>query len=326
VGLVIGRRWFAGALVAWPLAMRAQPAAGVARLGYLVPNTAAAGEHTLAAFRQGLTAHGWIEGRNLTLEARYADGKPERIAPLAADLVRAHVDLIVATSSITALAAKAATRSIPIVMTASTDAVGEGLVETLARPGGNVTGMTFLVGPEIASKQLQLLKECVPTASRVAVLTSTANRVHAAYLRDLNASAAGVQLQVVPVSNADQLDSAFASMATMRAHALLVLTDSMFVGQRQRIAALAARQRLPALYSQRELVDAGGLLSYGPSLPEMFRRAAGHVDKILRGAKPGDIPVEQPNRFELVLNVRAAQALGLALPQSLRLRADQVIE
>jgi putative ABC transport system substrate-binding protein len=211
-------------------------------------------------------------------------------------------------------------------MTASTDAVREGLIESLARPGGNVTGMTFLVGPEIASKQLQLLKECVPSASRVAVLASSVNRVHAAYVRELKARASGVQLHDVRVSVPEQLENAFASMANLRADALLVLTDSMFVGQRQRIVALAAQRSLPTLFSQREFVDAGGLVSYGPSLADMFRRAAGHVDKILRGGKPGDIPVEQPTKFELVINLKAAKALALVLPQALRLRADQLIE
>jgi putative tryptophan/tyrosine transport system substrate-binding protein len=312
-------------LAAWSLAARGQ-ASGVVRLGYLAPNTAAQGRNLLEAFRQGLNEHGWIDGRNVVIEPRYADGRVDRIASLAAELVRAKVDLIVAGSSVAALAASAATRSIPIVMTSSADAVGEGLVASLARPGGNVTGMTFLVGPEIASKQLQLLKECAPSTSRVAVLASRLNRVHADYLRELKARATGVQLHDVQVSSAEQLESAFASMAHLRVNGLLVLTDSSFWGQRQRIVGLAAQAGLPALYSQREFVDAGGLASYGPSLLDMFRRAAGHVDKILRGGKPGDIPVEQPTRFELVVNLKTAKALGLALPQALRLRADQLIE
>jgi putative ABC transport system substrate-binding protein len=211
-------------------------------------------------------------------------------------------------------------------MAASADAVGEGLVASLARPGGNVTGMTFLSGAEIASKQLQLLKEFVPSASRVAVLSNPTNRAHRAYANDLKARASGLQLQLTEASSPDQLERAFAAMASARADALVVLTDSMFVGQRPRIVELAAQRGLPALYSQREFVDTGGLVSYGPSLKEMSRRAASHVDKILRGGKPGEIPVEQPTRFELVANLKTAKALGLSLPQTLRLRADQLIE
>ena len=188
--------------------------------------------------------------------------------------------------------------------------------------------MTFLAGPEIAGKQLQLLKEVAPTASRVAVLTNPTNKSHAAFARELKVAARslGAQLQVLEAPNPDQLDSAFAAMTRDRAAALLVLTDSMFVGQRQRVADLAARSRLPALYSQREFVDAGGLVSYGPSLSDMFRRAATHVDKILRGAKPSDIPVEQPTKFELVINLKTAKALGITVPQSVLQLADEVIQ
>ena len=189
-------------------------------------------------------------------------------------------------------------------------------------------GMTFLVGPEIAGKHLELLKEVAPAASRVAVLTNPTNRSHATLTRELKAAARalGVQLQVLDARSPDQLDSAFAAMTRERAAALLVLTDSMFVGQRRRVADLAARSRLPAMYYQREFVDAGGLISYGASLSDMFRQAATHVDKILRGAKPGDIPVEQPTKFELVINMKTAKAIGLTIPQSLLLRADEVIQ
>jgi putative ABC transport system substrate-binding protein len=188
--------------------------------------------------------------------------------------------------------------------------------------------MTFLAGPEIAGKQLQLLKEVAPAASRVAVLTNPTNRAHVAFVGEvqLAARSLGAQVQVLDARNPDQLDSAFAAMTREHAAALLVLTDSVFVGQRQRVANLAARSRLPALYSQREFVDAGGLVSYGPSLSDMFRRAATHVDKILRGGKPSDIPVEQPTKFELVINLKTAKALGLTIPQSLLLRADEVIQ
>jgi putative ABC transport system substrate-binding protein len=213
-------------------------------------------------------------------------------------------------------------------MAASANALGEGLVTSLAHPGGNITGMTFLAGPEIAGKQLQLLKEVAPAASRVAVLTNPTNRSHAAFARELKVAARslGALLQILEASNPDQLDSAFAAMTRERAAAVLVLTDSMFVGQRRRVADLAAKSRLPALYSQKEFVDVGGLVSYGPSLLDMFRHAATHVDKILRGAKPGDLPVEQPTKFELVINLKTAKDLGLIIPQSVLARADEVIQ
>jgi ABC-type uncharacterized transport system substrate-binding protein len=316
-----------GALLAAPLT-EAQQAGKVPRIGYLGQNSAELGQRQIAAFRQGLRERGWVEGQNIVIEMRFADGRVDRFPTLIAELIRLNVDVIVTSSSATTWVAKDATKSIPIVMAASANALGEGLVTSLAHPGGNITGMTFMAGPEIAGKQLQLLKEMVPAASRVAVLTNPANRSHAAFSKELKVAAQslGVQLQVLEAPNPDQLDSAFAAMTTERVAALLVLTDSMFLGQRQRILTLAAKSRLPALYSQREFVDAGGLVSYGPSLIDMFRRAAAHVDKILRGVKPGDIPVEQPTKFELVVNLKTAKALGLTIPQSLLLRADEVIQ
>jgi putative ABC transport system substrate-binding protein len=323
---MMDRRVFAGALITLPLAGRAQPATSVKRLGYVAANTPSISDRFLAAFRQGLADHGWVEGRNVVIEARYADGQPDRVAPIVAEVVRAKVDVIVSASSATTHAAKAATQSIPIVMTASADALSEGLVDSLARPGGNVTGMTFLASPEIAGKQLQLLKEIAPAVSRVAVLSNPANRSHAAYARNLKARAVGVALQVVEVADPDQLERAFAAIVGARAGALLVLTDSMFVGLNRRIVDGAAQNRLPALYSQRAFVEAGGLMCYGPSLLDMSRRAATHVDKILRGEKPGDIPVEQPSKFEMVINLKTAKALGLSIPQSSLLRADEVLQ
>jgi putative ABC transport system substrate-binding protein len=320
-------RAMASALLIMSLAVEAQQTGNVPRIGYLVQNTAESNQHVLAAFRQELRDRGWIENRNIVVEARYADGSIERLPALVADLIRIRVDLIVTTSSGTTWAAKNATQSIPIVMAASADALGEGLVTSLAHPGGNITGLTFLAGPEIAGKQLQLLKEMVPAASRVAVLTNPTNRSHAARANEVKTAAQslGLQLQVLEASSPDQLDNAFAVMKRERTEAFLVLTDSMFVGQRQRVAELAAGSMLPALYSQREFVDAGGLVSYGPSLLDMFRRAAIHVDKILRGAKPGDLPVEQPTKFELVISSRTARTLRLTIPQSLLRRADEVI-
>ena len=281
-------------------------------------NSAESGRHLLAAFREGLRERGWVDGQNIVIEDRYADGVVDRLRALVADLIRLNVEIIVTTSSATTWAAKEATKSIPIVMTVSADALGEGLVTSLARPGENITGMTFLVGPEIAGKQLQLLKELAPAAARVAVLTNPTNRSHAAFARELKVAAQslGAQLQVVEARSPDALDSAFAAMTRERAGALLVLSDSIFVGQRRRIVDLAARAKLPAIYYQREFVDAGGLISYGASLADMFRRAATDVDKILRGAKPADIPIEQPTKYELVINLKTATMLGLTIPQS----------
>ena len=329
---MIDRRTFVGvvasALLALPRAIEAQPAGKVPRIGYLVVNRAEVSQGPLAAFRQGLRERGWVEGQNIVIEVRFAEGQVDQLPALVAELIRLKVDIILTTSSATTWAAKDATKSIPIVMGVSADAVGEGLVTSLAHPGGNITGMTYLVGPEISGKHLGLLKEVAPAASRVAVLTNPMNRSHANLAQELKAAARafGVQLQVFDAGSPEQIDSAFAAMTKERAAALLVLTDSVFVGQRRRVADLAARNRLPAMYYQREFVDAGGLISYGASLSDMFRHAATHVDKILRGAKPGDIPVEQPTKFELVINLKAAKALGLTIPQSVILRADQVIE
>ena len=329
---MIDRRTFVGvvasALLALPRAVEAQPAGKVPRIGYLVVNRAEVSQGPLAAFRQALGERGWVEGQNILIEYRYADGKVDRLPALVAELIGRNVDVIVTVSSRATWAAKDATKSIPIVMAASVDALGEGLVASLAHPGGNVTGMTFLAGPEIAGKQLQLLKEVVPAASRVAVLTNPTNRSHAGFLRELKVTARslGAQLQVLEAQDPDQIDSAFVAMTRERAGALLVVTDSLFVGERRRIVDLAARSRLPALYSQKEFAADGGLVSYGPSLSDMSRRAATHVDKVLRGAKPGDIPVEQPTKFELVINLKTAKALGLTIPQSPLLRADEVIQ
>ena len=317
-----------GVLLVEPLAAAGQQAEKVRRIGYFGQNSAELGRRQIVALRQGLRERGWVEGQNIAIETRFADGRLDRFPALIAELIRLNVDVIVTTSSATTWAAKNATQSIPIVMAASANAPGEGLVASLANPGGNITGMTFLAGPEIAGKQLQLLKELAPAASRVAVLTNPTNRSHAAFATELKVAARspGTQLQVLEAPNPDQLDSAFAAMTREHAAALLVLTDSMFLGQQQRMADLAARSRLPALYSQKEFVDAGGLVSYGPSLSEMFHHAATHVDKLLRGAKPADTPVEQPTKFELVINLRTAKALGLTIPKDMLLRADEVIQ
>ena len=316
------------ALLAWPLAVAAQRAERVPRIGYVALNSSESSKHLLAVVRQELRERGWIEGQNIVIEARFADGNADRLPALVAELIAVNVDILMTTSSATTWVAKNATRTVPIVMAASADAVGEGLVAGLAHPGGNITGITFLVGPEIAGKQLALLKEIAPAASRVAVLSNPTNRSHAAFATQLKdaARSLGVELQALEAPTPDQLDVAFAAMRRERAAALLVLTDSMFVGQRRRIVELAARSGVAALYSQREFVDAGGLVSYGPSLTSMSRRAAAQVDKILRGAKAGDIPVEQPTQFEFVINLKTAKLLELAISQSVLTRADDVIQ
>jgi len=317
----------AGALLAMPFGIRAQQAGQAPRIGYLVQNYTDTAQPQLSAFREGLRERGWIDGQNIVIETRFGEGRLDRLPALVSELIRLKVDVIVTSSSGTSWAAKNATQSIPIVMAASANALGEGLVASLAHPGGNITGMTFITGPEIAGKQLQLLKEVAPAASRVAMLTNPTNRSHAAFAREVRIAARslGAQVQTLEAANSEQLDGAFAAMTREHAGSLLILTDSVFVGQRKRIVSLAASSRLPALYSQREFVDGGGLISYGPSLSNMFRRAATHVDKILKGAKPGDLPIEQPTTFELVINLKAAKALGLTVPQSLLLRADDVI-
>ena len=321
-------RVVAAALVAAPLSIRAQQTGKVPRIAFLALNNVESAQQLLVGFRQGLRERGWVDGQNIVVELRFADGKIERLPAVIAERINLKVDVIVATSSVTTKIAKNATKTIPIVMATSADALGEDFVINLAHPGGNVTGMTFFAGPEIAGKQLELLKTAIPTASRVAVLTNPTNAAHPAFVREaqIAARAFGVQAQVSEARTPDQLDAAFATMTRERAAALFVLSDSVFYGQRRRIVDLAATSRLPAMYSQKEFVDAGGLISYGANLPDMYRRSAAHVDKILKGTKPGDIPVEQPTTFELVINMKTAKALGLTIPQALLLRADEVIQ
>jgi len=318
----------ASALLAAPLAANAQQPAKLRRLGYLAFNNAASGGHILATFRQALGELGWIDGKHIIIETRFANGEVDRLPALANELLSLNIDLMVAGSSASTQASKSATTTVPIVMLASADAVGEGLISSLARPGGNITGVTFLAGPEIAGKQLELLREIAPAASRVAVLVNPRNASHAGFATELKTAARrlGAQLQSVPAASPSQLGPAFAVMTKERAAALLVLTDAMFLGERRRITELAGSGGLPAMYSQREYVEAGGLASYGPSLGEMARRAAKHVDKILRGAHPKDLPVEQPTKFELVLNLKTGKDLAIVIPASVRARADEVIQ
>jgi putative ABC transport system substrate-binding protein len=269
---------------------------------------------------------GYVEGQNLTVEYRWGDGDAARLPALAAELVRLRVDVLVATSNPAILAATQATRSIPIVFTASSDPVATGLVASLAHPGGNVTGLS-LVTPELSGKRLQLLREALPQLTRVALLWDAGHVGMADRVRETETAARqlGVTLRVEWVQDPAGLDRAFAALAQARPDAFLTTVEPFTVRHRQRIVDFAAQHRLPAMYEEREFVDAGGLMAYGPSLAANYRRAATYMDKLLRGAKPADLPVEQPTKFELVLNLKTAKALGLTIPQSILLRADEVI-
>jgi putative ABC transport system substrate-binding protein len=279
------------------------------------------------AFRRGLADLGWVEGKNIRIEYRYAEGRIERLPDLAADLVRLKPDVIVTTLNTDALAAQRATRTIPIVRLSAADPVGTGHVESLARPGGNITGSTSVV-PELAGKRLELLKEIVPKLSRVAVLWNPKGRTSTLSLKELQLPARrlGIQLHPLEVRGLNDLDKAVADAAGARADALAIMPDPVFVTNLKRIADLAIKSRLPSIYNLSEFVAAGGLVSYGPDQSDLFRRAATYVDKILKGAKPADLPVEQPTKFELVINLKTAKALGLTIPQTLLQRADQVIQ
>jgi putative ABC transport system substrate-binding protein len=317
------------ALGAAPLAAEAQQAAKVTRIGYLSANLAAS-PHILEAFRQGLRDLGYVEGRNVVIEYRYAEGNVERLPALAAELVALKVDVIVASGTLAALAAKQATSNFPIVFSPAGDPVGSGLVSSLARPGGNVTGLSAFA-PELVGKRLELLKQAVPGVNRVAVLWQPGafgERVEMDTLKraEIAARGLGVPLQFVEARGPADFDRAFSDMTRARAGALTVLASNMFNSERRRLVDLAAKNRLPALYSAREIVDAGGLMSYGANLAELNRRAATYVDKILKGAKPADLPVEQPTKFELIINLKTAKALGLTIPQSVLGRADEVIQ
>ena len=310
-----------------PLIGEAQQAGKVHRIGYLGTRTLS--DFGVEAFRQGLRELGWVEGQNIVVDYRFAEGRLDRLPGLAAELVRLKVDIILAQSTPGATAAKKATGTIPIVMVPVGDPVGLGLVASLARPGGNVTGVSYSVGGlEIIGKQLELLKETVPTIRRVAILLNPANPTQPVAIRDVNVAAGSlsVQLQFLEARESHEFDSAFASMGRERMGALVVIADTMFVLHRKRLAELAARSRLPTAYGWREHVEAGGLMSYGASLSDLFRRSATFVDRILKGAKPGDLPVEQPTKFELVINLKTAKALGLTIPPSILARTDQIIQ
>jgi putative ABC transport system substrate-binding protein len=309
-------------VISMPLAADAQQPAKVPRIGILRPGSPP--DPLVEGFQQGLRDLGYVEGRNISIEYRWAGGREERLPSLAADLVRLKVDVIVAGAA--AVAAKQATATIPIVMPVSADPVKLGLVSSLARPGGNVTGLTSL-SDELPGKWLELMKETLPRVSRMAVLWDPANDPGQVRISEVAARSLGLQLQVLKVGRPDGFETAFAGAQTNRAGAFIVLGSPFFYTHRTRLVALAAQHRLPTIYAQREfVVGSGGLMSYGADFRDLFRRAATYVDKILKGAKPSDLPVEQPTKFELVVNFKTAKALGLTIPQSLLLRADEVIQ
>src|SRR5438094_6710580 len=310
-----------------PLTAEGQQTGKVARIGYLVIDQAAS-PHLREAFLQELRDLGYVEGRNLDIEYRSAEGKSEQLPALAAELVALKVDVIVAPSTVAALAAKQATRTLPIVSVAIP--VTSGLVTSLARPGGNVTGLSFF-SPELVGKCLEQLKLAVPAVSRIAALWQPGVQGEPTEKEMLKAAevaarALGVRLQFVEARGPENFDRAFSEMTRARAGALTVLPSNMFTNERRRLVDLAAKNRLPAVYPWREGVDAGGLMAYGANFADLYRRAATYVDKILKGTKPADLPVEQPVKFELVINLKAAKALGLTIPSSVLAQADQVIQ
>lgn len=304
----------------------AQPAK-VPKIGFLsIGSATAAAAPRTEAFRQGLRELGWLEGQSILIEYRWAEGKYERVPELAAELVRLGVDVVVAVGTPAALAAKQATQMIPIVMVTVGDPVASGLVASLARPGGNVTGLSILA-PELSAKSLSLLREVVPRVTQVAVIWNPANPASVLQLKEVEAAAKsmGLRLQLLEARGPGDFDAAFAAISPASG-ALFVLPEGIFVTHRARLADLALKSRRPAMYWVRENVEAGGLMAYSVNLQDHYRRAAAVVDRILRGAKPADLPVEQPTKFELVINLKTAKALGLKIPQSVLVRADELIQ
>jgi putative ABC transport system substrate-binding protein len=318
------------ASAAWPLAVRAQqPASAGRRLGLLLGTSAEAFKSggMLGALTQGMKEYGWVDGQSITFEYRFVDGNTDTLPKLAAELVQLRMDVILTDGTSATQAAKNATRTVPIVMAAVNDPVASGFIASFKRPGGNITGLALLTS-EIVGRRLQLLTEMVPDLARVAVLSNPLNPSDALLLKQTRAAAQslGIELQVVEAPTPDKLESAFAAITAARASALIVLQDAMFFGQHPRIIAMAAVSRLPTLFPEKQVVEAGGLMSYGPSIPSNFRRAALYVDKILRGANPADLPVELPTTFEFVINLKTAKALGLTVPDKLLSTADEIIE
>lgn len=318
----------AGALVAAPRSVNAQKTKKLYRVGFLTGGDPSQNPELPGAFRQGLRELGWVEGQNIVIEDRWAAGNFDRLPRLAADLVQLKVDVIVATSTQPALAAKNATRTIPIITVVVGDPIANGLVTSLARPDGNITGLTVLTGAEIGGKLLELLKETVPQASRIAVIWNPTNPTNEPLLAQAQ-SAAGkmkVQVQPVPVRALETLEGSLAGLTGERPHALLIALDALFFFSRQRILDFAAKNGLPTIWGWREAVHDGGLMAYGPSQTDLFYRAALYVDKMLKGAKPADLPFQRPTKFQFVVNLKTAKTLGLTIPPSVLVRADALIQ
>ena len=317
------------ATLAAPLAVGAQPAARTPRIGVLLPGTPTTATRSprMQGFYESLRELGWVEGQNVIFERRYAEGQYDRLSALATELTRLNVDVIVTASTPPAKAAKSATTSIPIVILDPGDPVASGLVTSLARPGGNVTGVSS-IAPDLAVKRLEMLKEAAPKTSRVAVLFNPAILPMEIAMTELKAAAqvVGLRIQLVPVQGLKGFEEAFGTITQDRADGLIVFPDPLTFQNQELIANFAVKNRISSLFGAKEFVEIGGLMSYGPSYPGMFRRGAYYVDRILKGANPADLPVEQPTTFELIINLKTAKALGLTIPPSLLLRADQVIE
>jgi len=325
-------KWLGLSVIAFVLVVcgavaQAQQPAKVPRIGFLGAASLSSIEARLEAFRQGLRELGYVEGKSIIIEPRFADGKLDRQSELAAELVRLKVDVIVGGGAASTRAAKEITSTIPIVMAQDPDPVGNGFVASLARPGRNITGLSTL-SPEISGKQLDLLKEIIPRLSRTAVLGISTNSGNAQSLREteLAASASGVQLQYLDVLDPKDIETAFRAASKGRADAVLMLASSVLNSHRKQVVDLAVKSRLPAMYPFLEFVEAGGLMSYGTNFADLWRRAATYVDKILKGAKPADLPVEQPKKFEFIINLKAAKQIGLTIPPNVLVRADRVIK
>ncbi len=322
-GFIIG---IAGLAAAWPLVARAQRP-NTARVGYLFSLTESEGKHLWEAARQGLRERGYAEGRNIVVEPRWAEGKYDRLPALVAELERLNLDVLVAAATPTNIAVKAGASKIPVVFVAVADPVRAGLIGSLARPGGRFTGLSLLT-PETTGKRLELLKEVVPNIKKVAVLLNPGNLANIVFREETQAASRplGLDLQLLEVRNPADVEKAFVAAVAGRANAMVVFDDPFIHSHRGRIISLAAEHRLPAICGTREYADEGGLMAYGPHRPDLYRRSAVFVDKILRGAKPADLPVEQPTKFELIINLKAAKALALEMPTTMLLRADEVIE
>jgi putative ABC transport system substrate-binding protein len=318
---------FVVGMAIWPTHVRAQQLRKIPRIGVLLPGAPAAWSRRTKAFLDGLSELGYVEGKTIAIEWKWGDDQFDTLSGLAADLVRSNVDVIVTGGTSATKALKTATRTIPIVMAIVGDPVAAGLVDTLARPGGNATGFS-IVAPELGTKRLELLKEIVPNLSSIAVLSNAKNPQSKIEMKEMQtaAQAMALQLHSAEISTEVGLEDAFVAMNKASAQALILLTDPILFSQRKRTVDLAAQYKLPAVYFYSGFVEEGGLMSYGPSDVDLFHRAAGYVDKILKGAKPCELPVEQPTRFELIFNLKTAKSLGLTVPPKLLLTADEVIE